>query len=78
MAEPIRFTKRIDDDYKLEVDVEPDDCRSEPAHWHLYCGGYKIAKIWVDSCSFEHEPDAWKFVKIKAEQLTAMHDSFLQ
>ena len=72
---PERFEKRIDSDYKMEVDVKRDDCRREPAHWHLVKNGVRIAQMWVDSCMFERDPDAPRRVKEEAERLTSMYAS---
>ena len=75
MEQPIRFSKNISGNYKMEVDVTRDDCLREPAHWHLYDGGWRIAQVWVDSCMFEREPDVARYVKEEALRLTSMYAS---
>ena len=73
--DPKRFETSIGSGYAMEVDVIRDDCRREPAHWHLTKNGRRIGQIWVDSCRWASTPDAPRWVIDEAESKTSSYSS---
>ncbi|MBP5512092.1 hypothetical protein J6X90_01765 [Candidatus Saccharibacteria bacterium] len=44
------------DGYYMEVDTKKDNCKHEPAHWHLCKDGRKVGKISVPGCVWSELP----------------------
>ncbi len=76
MSSPRRYEQSLGSGYKLEVDVIRDDCRREPAHWHLCKNGRRVGQIWVDSCRFESTPsDVPRSIINEALRVTSRNSS---